>query len=225
MSCVHSLHFTTPAKFIRSFFDSVIHVKVGTEEKDYGIHKSLLFQVSRFFKAALSGKFYEARSGVVVLADENPKVFDRFNAWLYTGSLLLDGENLKSLPHSIIFDIYAFAERRIIPSLQNKAIDTVIEVYLTTKRVPLKSMARSWPTLSETSLLRGFLIDFYAMNVDLEKYFVEPKLRTLGLEFVAEVAKRCSKRSKRRISSTNMWARRCDWHVHEAGEFCIRTKS
>ncbi|KAL9131766.1 MAG: hypothetical protein Q9217_000371 [Psora testacea] len=57
---------TAVVKFKRCkpFFNTIIDVTVGINKDDYGIHQGLLCHASGFFKAALTGKFHEAQSGL-----------------------------------------------------------------------------------------------------------------------------------------------------------------
>ena len=101
------------------------------------MHQRLLRQASTFFKNAFDGKIEREEdvdithpdhaSKGIALTNEDPKIFKRFNDWLYTHRLCTGDEKAIDLPWSLIVDTYVFAENRGIPRLQNTCIDAVIK--------------------------------------------------------------------------------------------------
>lgn len=55
----------------------------GIDEHAFNVHKDLLAVNSRYFNAALSGDWKEARDGVFRLSDVHPRFFAIFVHWLY----------------------------------------------------------------------------------------------------------------------------------------------
>lgn len=83
-------------------FDTIIEVKVGANPAaSFFLHKGALSFYSRYFRGAINGSFAEANSGIVNLSTEDPAVFKRFVAWLYTRKLELEesseGERFESI--------------------------------------------------------------------------------------------------------------------------------
>ncbi|KAK3070786.1 hypothetical protein LTS18_015014, partial [Coniosporium uncinatum] len=66
------------------FTGRVIRILIGPSAEEHGVHESMLMS-SSFMKAALSGEWEEARSGIVKLPDEKPEVFSTYTQWLYQG--------------------------------------------------------------------------------------------------------------------------------------------
>ncbi|KAF1939775.1 hypothetical protein EJ02DRAFT_351559, partial [Clathrospora elynae] len=56
---------------------------VGQGEVHFVVHESLLTQRSKFFRAALTGRFKEDADKIVRLQDEEPSHFEFFVHWLY----------------------------------------------------------------------------------------------------------------------------------------------
>ena len=76
------------------------------------------------------GNFTEASEGIVSLDDEDPEVFSLFMMWLYTGKLTSEGDNTP-LALGPALQLYLFAEKRIVPGLQNIVIDRLIQSHYT----------------------------------------------------------------------------------------------
>lgn len=161
-----STHNTTRATRARphSFFETIVFVDVGPDQIRYGIHKGLLCSRSDFFRAALTGKFRETEDQVVTLDDEDSDTFRIFNAWLYTGVLMEDPDP-KDTPWSLLVNIYVFAEKRIIPLLQNAAIDEILRAHKKTS-IPTEQIRHAWTSTAETSPLRRLLVDLRLKESD-----------------------------------------------------------
>ena len=172
-----------------SLFETVVFVDVGPEQKRYAIHKGLLCSRSGYFKAALTGNFQEAEDQVVTLDDEDPKIFRRFNAWLYT-DVLVEAAELESISTSSIFEIYFFAEKRIIPLLQNAAIDAIL-CHNTYHSIPATQIRDVWTRTTERSRLRKLVVDSRLKGPDehvMDQF--ENRLDEYDITFVAAVAMR-----------------------------------
>ncbi|KAF9693608.1 hypothetical protein EKO04_008457 [Ascochyta lentis] len=70
--------------FGSSLGDEIVTVVVGTEQKNYRLHKALLVHHSEYFCNALKAPWKEAEDGVVPLTDVDVEVFDLFARWIYT---------------------------------------------------------------------------------------------------------------------------------------------
>ncbi len=178
-------------KPLHSLFESVVFVDVGSEHQRYAIHKGLLCSRSGYFKAALTGNFREAEDQVVTLDDEDPETFRRFNAWLYTDVLVEDADP-GTRSWSSLFNIYIFAEKRIIPLLQNTVIDSIIHLNALV-RIPVGELRHVWSRTAESSLLRKLLVDIW-LNEN-ETFFTnqfQSHIDQYDITFVAAVAIRAA---------------------------------
>lgn len=89
------------------------------------MHKGLLCYHSTFFNRTFNGNFREAFTGIAELPQDDVKVFERFNVWLYTGRLYDSVEGSKVTPPSteLLIKIYLFGDCRGIEALKNAAMD------------------------------------------------------------------------------------------------------
>lgn len=71
-----------------------------------------LYYHSSYFHRALKGGFKDAVEGEVILADQDPTNFPRFNEWLYNGVFLFGNETRKDIPYPVLVKLYIFAEKR-----------------------------------------------------------------------------------------------------------------
>lgn len=174
-----------------SLFETIVFVDVGPERIRYAIHKGLLCSRSDYFKAALTGNFSEAAEQVVTLDDEDPEIFRKFNAWLYT-DVLVEDPGPEVIQWSLLFNLYVFAEKRIIPLLQNAAIDEIIRAHAEAC-IPTEEIRHAWARTAETSPLRKLLVDL-RLNED-DKNFADQfrsNIDQYDIQFVAAVAIRAN---------------------------------
>lgn len=69
--------------------ESIVNVKVGQAERNFGIHKDLRARHSSYFTGALDGGFKASQEWLILLPEDNPDVFELFADWLYTPAIRL----------------------------------------------------------------------------------------------------------------------------------------
>lgn len=227
----------TPKKNLHSLFETIVHVDVGPEPVRFAIHKGLLCSRSEFFRAALTGNFQEAEDQVVTLDDEDPEIFRRFNAWLYT-DMVAEGAELQVTFLRALFDLYVFAEKRIIPDLQNAVIDAIIRVNARVTTITrVENFNRVWEQTAETSALHRLLVDSIFFDAEILEHEFTTNLREYSITFVAAVAIRANELVKLEFShpsaklakrkTINQWLRgfkhvwwhHCQrYHVHKSSD-------
>ncbi|MCJ1475312.1 hypothetical protein MMC13_003974 [Lambiella insularis] len=112
---------STQSRF--QLYKEFVHVNVGKDAQDFGIHKGLLCEASSYFKAAFAGDFQEARENLVHLREDDAGSFQRFQLWLYTGTIFDVGESIDSLSQKFLIELYVWADLRGIPKLQDSLMD------------------------------------------------------------------------------------------------------
>ena len=141
----------------------------------FGIHRGLLRRASKFFKEQLSfGETTESGvvAQVVVMKDEEPETFRRFNNWLYSGNIISESETCKSLAWADIIAIYTFADRNGIPRLQNSCVDTVIRKRKEGGLFPGPADVNTlWKAPGQVSRLQRLLVDMFARECNLKDAF------------------------------------------------------
>ncbi|KAL8873768.1 MAG: hypothetical protein Q9174_000807 [Haloplaca sp. 1 TL-2023] len=162
---------TVPAQSQRprrkDLLKSFLTVKVGpmTGDKDcqeeFCVHTDLLCHYSPFFKAATSGNWTEAKTGVVNLPYDEPRIFEIFQGYIYAGSLDLRAEQASDA--SLLVALWVFADKLQFPGLQNQAIEALRRQQACTspREFRLKDIQYAFDNTTEASPLRKFIIDLY----------------------------------------------------------------
>lgn len=205
----------------RTLYDLVVYVKVGPDGVEYGIHRGLLCYQSAYFRSCFHGPFTEALAGTVTLDDEDPKIFKRFNAWLYTGNLLYDEETIEKIDYDQLFETYVFAEKRLIPNLQNACIDAVIHKDMGDEWAPRQEdVTYLWENTSHKSPMRRLLVDEFVSHVNMPDYLeTEEDIEPLSKDFLAALVHVFYKAKiyKGLRENHDFWGKRCRYHIHEDG--------
>lgn len=142
----------------RSLYDDIVHLKVGPEKIDFGIHKNLLCSASSWFKEVLTAGSTEAQEGVIHLPDDRLNILEYFNDWLYTDSLN-DPETSKPLSTwRLLLDIYLWAGYRGVPGLQNIAVDTMRANIKPEDGFPITMVSRVYNGTPRGNKLRALVV-------------------------------------------------------------------
>lgn len=202
---------------------------VGPEKEAYSVHKALLCFYSDFFRAAFNGSFKEAIESQIELLDVEIQVFEAFQAWLYSKTLL-NTEELENpdrqtyLHHAILAKLWILGDKYQIPLLQNNVVDTMHEKVEKDRLTPSVSIALVYENTLPGSCLRRAVIDILAhrSRLDAQDGVCGPQFRqywTLdaSMDMIATIAS--AWRSKL-IPYTSLKAERCHYHVHAEGDRC-----
>ena len=104
----------------------------------------------------------------IIMKDEHPDVFRRFVSWLYVQTIILESEVYKDLPWAIIIDVYSFAARNSIRSLQNTCVDTIIKKRQYGGLFPGQvDLNKLWKLTGNVFRLRRLLLDLFATECNL----------------------------------------------------------
>ncbi|KAF5869107.1 uncharacterized protein Bfra_011650 [Botrytis fragariae] len=160
---------------IRSIGREVVHVKVGKDLQDFGVHKSLICHCSPFFKAAFTSGFEETATGIIKLADVDVEVFELFFRWLYTqqigepeqnavGFALSDDESKSGHDYKFhvgtLLRLYIFADMIKVPTLKNGCIEKFSRMGSSEKEYLTESenVQYVWDHTREGDLIRKLFI-------------------------------------------------------------------
>ncbi|MCJ1299276.1 hypothetical protein MMC08_002068, partial [Hypocenomyce scalaris] len=154
-----------------SLYDEIVHVKVGANKIDYGVHKDLLCHYSSYFAAALNGNFKEAKENTVELVEDSPKLFEQSQLWLYTQYLCEKAEDETTPGLDEMAKLYVWADKRGIPKLQDPAIDAIIRKSKFENLIPTSYIRLAYDNLPASDPLRRLLIDFCVHCGDIDKLF------------------------------------------------------
>ena len=203
----------------RSLYDSLVFLEVGPEAVNFGVHKGLLCRESAYFRSCFNGTFMEAREGRVTLEDEDPEVFKRFNEWLYTGKVLYDDETYENVSFTPLLDLYVFAERRLMPRLQNACIDALISKNKESPHLPPGlAIQYVWDHTFVSSPMRRLLVDLHVRCGDMQGILASDEdIELHSKSFLAAiiVAYYDAKRDGSIRVYFNFWKERSRYHTDE----------
>lgn len=154
---------STFRSLIESLYDERISVVVGPEKKIYRVHKGLLCECSKFFKAAFNGSFSEAARGVIEIPEEDVLTFDIIYTWLYINKLIRigKGENVACDGYNFAL-LWIFGDKFDMPRLCNEAIDGILHGYQDEGYILHGCDVRIiYSMTAENSLLRKALVATY----------------------------------------------------------------
>jgi len=216
-------------------YQEFVHVKVGTNSQDFGVHKGLLCEASSYFKGALSGDFQEARENTVNLREDDVGTFQRFHLWLYTGCILDSDESLESLSPRPLIDLYIWADLRGIPKLQDLVSDMLQTSLLATLQVDAKSLDSAFIHLVYNHTLKSSplrkLWTFYYSNLEPNKFkdmiTEDEAADNIPREFLHDILLSLKRRIKEPSPSTviarGYFLSGCRLHVHGEGAPCAKS--
>lgn len=146
---------------IRPLGHEIVHVKMGKELKDFGIHKTLICHHSSYFKAAFTSGFHETSSGVMTLPDTKVEVFELFYNWLYYQKLYDEDDDKDTWPSMhYLLELHVFADMaRMIP-LKNQTLSDVLNIGHVLRKSPMLSFSYLWKNTSANSQARRLVVDW-----------------------------------------------------------------
>lgn len=158
---------------LRDLFRTALNIKVGVKsevkdnQEEYVVHAELLCYYSPFFKAATSGNWAEAKTGVVHLPDDDPRVFEVFQDWIYGARLgLMSGQDVDT---SLLLALWVFGDKVQVPGFQNAAIEALRDRTCNPPRqFKLKDIKFAFENTAEESPLRKIIIDLYVWESSID---------------------------------------------------------
>ena len=106
------------------------------------MHKNLIYAATKFFRDALAGPVMEAQTGVVELPEEDPLVFKALIDWLYgkypgtsAARSFLRMSKGEDVWHLYWFNLFAMADRLLLPGLQVFAWNRIKAIFNPERRV------------------------------------------------------------------------------------------
>jgi hypothetical protein len=142
-------------------------------------------------EAAFNGKFIEGQTQTYTLEDTSEGVFELFVQWMYFQQLrskLLEGLGAYTQPYRQNWTFVETAEsesrvlirlwnlaQKLIPSLRNDVIDTLIKLGDSTEYLQCTANTELYESTEPGSLLRKFFINLYAIRVLPETIVREKK--------------------------------------------------
>jgi len=128
---------------------------------------------SSFMKAALSGEWEEARSGIVKLPDEKPEVFSTYTQWLYQGVVATQDREVPIDDDEEYLELaqaYILGDRLQDADFQDAVLDCIVaksdEKVLGGSRVfpRIDVVHHIYENTAEGSSARKVMVDLYCWN-------------------------------------------------------------
>ncbi|KAF7891408.1 uncharacterized protein EAF02_001733 [Botrytis sinoallii] len=171
---------TKPEKLNKLLSYAMIHIHVGNNLKDFGVHKYLACHHSPYFKAALYSGLEEITTGIIKFPEVKVEVFELFYHWLYSQDFITFAFQLK-----LLSKLYVFAGMTQIPVLQNYCIEKFHVIVNLRKRVPVELIEYIWGNTMEHDRLHKLIIDMMLWETAPEfSLFVPNPIPTLVLDEV-----------------------------------------
>ena len=194
--------------------DTPVALLVGPEKRVFYLHRGLLCSVSDYFNTALHSGFKETEEQKIELPEEDPEVVERFQLWLYTKSILDHDETVQNIDYPIYVDLYVFAESRLIPKLQNEAINAIIRKGSIDGTISTNSAI--YRKTIDSSPIRRLTVDrtvrLGALNTWGFKSTNEDNLLN-SKDYLQDVVVALYE-EKKGPKETDFWKIRCNYHVH-----------
>lgn len=149
------------------------------------------------------------------------EVFSIVNQFIYTRELSDDTDH--DLDWGLLFRTWLFGDKYLMPALQNRVMDTLIEKVTVTNSVPTPELKFIYKNTLPGSPLRNFLVDLAAYTFDLVSVMTSDESKRWPHEALLDLVKIVAARDKedigmRDLPEVNMG--RCYYHIHVEGEDC-----
>lgn len=208
-------------------------VSVGTEAKQFTLHRNVLIKSSPFFHKALNGGFVE-RDGNVKLLDGDVVAFKIYVDWLYHGKVRAgpqnDPSNLKEeddssdgsestesdVAFSSLTECLILADLIQDDAFYNACVDGMIEVIqsITCDRYPLSIVAPLYKGLPKTSPVLRLLVDMWVQYGEVD-WFNDGAAERGTIEFWCALAKGLMVEDDNPTDIVPWLDNRCQYHKHE----------
>ena len=151
--------FLTDAGFSGSF-DRIVQIKLVRNSAFLKSIGSFYVACPSYFTAALKGKFKEVQTQTIELREESDTLFERFQLWIYSGSVFSNEETDKDIEWDDLLALYAFGEARNIPHLKNSTINALINKKHGVTYIPSKKIKYVYQNTPSGSQLRKLFVDW-----------------------------------------------------------------
>jgi hypothetical protein len=141
------------------------------EEKTYEIPRGLLSWYSSYFAAALDPNSDLAIVDGKLRLEEDVKVFDAFECWLWTGKLKDVSHTLADpkpddhyLSEQLLYRIWVFGDMRGVPGLRNVAIDMLHEQLAAKCEITMHAIPYIYANTTPGAALRKYVVDEFSLT-------------------------------------------------------------
>ncbi|KAF2641439.1 hypothetical protein P280DRAFT_425965 [Massarina eburnea CBS 473.64] len=201
-------------------FTTTSELLVGPKHIRFLLHTHLLTSQSPYFRASLTGSFFESTTQSITLADVNVETFELLVLWLYQGCLspppMKDG---KPAYYSLL-NLWILADRLCFEGLRNYIIDLMSDLADSTNSVLTPSDTRIlYEQISEESKIKELVLDLFAFKKTDKLLATHTDRWHAGFlrDLVVRLKKPCEQAMQRH--NLHMWCPNT-WHVTRACDSC-----
>ncbi|KAI4209232.1 MAG: hypothetical protein LQ351_007811 [Letrouitia transgressa] len=207
------------------FSSNVVTITISPTRTPFKVHEGLLLKHSEHFRNLVVGGRAQAHlRQKIYLADETPQTFRLVNFWLYTGILTDDEDPEAPTPNpeellgpswNELVDVYIFAERKLMPALQDACIELFIRRIIKSTTFPQQILGRVWQHTSDGSTMQQLIFDLLTRCFHISEW-IETTKRFGGLNtnFLIDLISMYSAiKFGRKPESINFWEERAVYMV------------
>ncbi|KAL6719285.1 hypothetical protein ACLMJK_003524 [Lecanora helva] len=207
------------ARLSHEKFDITVCLKVGKQQKEFIIHKTLLCNAAAEFKKNFDQYAKDdmniSVSEALKVDQDDPETFRWFTRWLYADQILQQEETTDDVTWSTLISLYLFSHNHGIPALQNHVIDILIDKKYQAVGFPSNQLNIVYEHMKYGAPLRRLFIDWAAFTETMEDetWINEEKEENIPKTFLMDVI-RAQYQMKSRYSHPNVDFRKCRDHYH-----------
>lgn len=191
----------------------------SSKVQEFQVYRGLLCFDSGYYNNLLNGAFADSGKDLVTIKDLSLSRFKTILLWLNTRRLHAPLSAALPLPLSfpLIFELYVFGDKYIVPRLKNAAVEACIE-----------KIHRKWSFPSKTSIeylynnitnarapLRKLIIELYVTYANFEDRPIEEYHRNFLADVIYAQRDLVRQMQSTRVSWYNyMKGRICEFHDH-----------
>jgi len=147
-----------------------IIVRVGKTKQEYHVHEKLLRASSEFFNNALKKEWKEGQEAAVDLLDTEPKHFEAWTKFLYTGRVFFQEQEADGMPKDLErvaaeiltwVDLYSLGDFIRDTDFRDALIDALIDWMCVMDKIPLSLSSFVYSHTTNASTHRRFAVDVH----------------------------------------------------------------
>ncbi|KAK4542310.1 hypothetical protein LTR36_006963 [Oleoguttula mirabilis] len=210
------------AKRIKLDFSEEVTVLVGPEEKRYVVHKAIISNHSKFFKAACAANFKEGREKIIRLPEVDIEAFRSYAQWAYSGEVVVaSDEEISADAFGVVrgtrlAKLYVLAEFLGDTFLRNTVVDQLRTLHTSCETGPgTAEIIIAFEDVPAESTLRRLVLGWYLDKacVDVVEWMDE-NCEELPKAFFVDLAIKQFQASLNGIKASKWDQGKCTYHEH-----------
>ncbi|KAL2041580.1 hypothetical protein N7G274_005962 [Stereocaulon virgatum] len=172
----------------------VLTLRVGPGHTAYHVHQDLLFDMSKTFKTAFSGKFQESSDRSMDLPDDDVESFEQMARWFYTKDLGLPKPitaETNTKCYWQLAKLNTLADKYEITTLSNIIVDKLFELHGKQIVPPqMDVVTYVYENTTEKSSFRKLMVAWHVWSINYTWYKAASTRRSILKlpEFAADLA-------------------------------------